>query len=134
FPDLEPLPREGLEWDEPGGQGDSLAERLHLADRMRQENRVISYLGDESRRIAAESRAEGRRLVFFHDSFGEPMRKLLEPSFARSTCVWTSTFDPRLVEREKPAAVVELYVDEILARNSPAALPARGPGGLRAAF
>jgi alginate O-acetyltransferase complex protein AlgJ len=85
---------------------------------------------DPQRRLsAAEHETPSRlRVVMFHDSFGLSLQPFLSESFSRivfssGPTDWRLNFDPALVERERPAVVIQEIAERF----------AVGPTGLRAA-
>jgi len=69
---------------------------------------------DPQRRLSAAERpiASRLRVVMFHDSFGLSLQPLLSESCARivfssGPTDWRLNFDPALVERERPAVVIQ---------------------------
>jgi hypothetical protein len=69
---------------------------------------------DSQRRLSAAERplASRLRVVMFHDSFGLSLQPLLSEScsrivFSSGPTDWRLNFDPALVERERPAVVIQ---------------------------
>ena len=52
--------------------------------------------------------------VVIHDSFGQALIPLLARHFKRATFVWSNSFEPELVEKEKPAVVIQQLVERRL--------------------
>jgi hypothetical protein len=60
-------------------------------------------------------------VLMFHDSFGTGVHKLLAERFARLTAVAAPGIDVKLLEAEKPAIVLDLYVERVLTTLLPPA-------------
>jgi alginate O-acetyltransferase complex protein AlgJ len=85
---------------------------------------------DAQREVSAAERGEPSlpRVIMFHDSFGVSLQPFLEESFSRivfssGPTDWRRNFDAALVERERPAVVIQEIAERF----------AVGPTGLRAA-
>jgi hypothetical protein len=59
------------------------------------------------------------RAVIFRDSFSMFLIPFLSEHFARSLYLWHCTFDPAIIERERPQVVIEEYIERSLWRNPP---------------
>lgn len=138
FPALEPVPASALHWEFAPNEGDSWAARLRLDGVLRQRPIAIREIeggydcelgrSDRQQTIVWARGPDPRapRLVFFHDSFGDRMRKLLVPHFSDSYLCWRDGFDPAAIVRERPDVVVQLYAERLLWNELP--VPVRAPG------
>jgi alginate O-acetyltransferase complex protein AlgJ len=116
-----------------GLDGRLLEERLVLEPRSVRAARVADpgpRPADPQRRLSAAEREMPSRLrvVMFHDSFGLSLQPFLSESFSRivfssGPTDWRLNFDPALIERERPALVIQEIAERF----------AVGPTGLRAA-
>lgn len=129
------------------GQGDSLAARLYLADRLRQRVWRPGAEWERTRGVFRQGENPARRLVWYeqddlelpralvlHDSFGQAFFELLPGAFSRTCFVWTHDFDQALIASERPDVVVQVYVDRTLVSLSPVPLGAAGNDLARAQF
>ncbi len=133
FSRLRPFGPDELGWWTPTGfEGDNWAPRLYLEGRLSAHERSIGFVhpliaGQEPVGVPGDSQPPARvvtqiegsslpRILVFHDSFGEPMRRFLAQRAAHAVCLWGEDFSPRIVAEEKPDLVLELFVDRKLAR------------------
>jgi hypothetical protein len=133
FSMLAPFTDADLAWWVPTEfEGDNWAPRLYLEGRLSEHERSIGFVrpkvaGQEPVDVAGDSLPPARivtqiagsslpRILVFHDSFGQPMRRFLAHSASRAVCLWGEDFSPRIVAEEKPDLVMELFVDRKLAR------------------
>lgn len=144
YPELEPTPatefapvtRQGWSGDLAtmlGMDGRISEERLLLEPRRVRLARVADpgpRPEDAQQKLSAAERGEPSlpRAVMFHDSFGLSLQPFLGESFSRivfssGPTNWRSNFDAALVERERPAVVIQEIAERF----------AVGPTGLRAA-
>src|SRR5712692_3713842 len=144
YPELEPTPatefapvtRQGWSGDLAtmlGMDGRLSEERLLLEPRRVRLARVADpgpRPEDAQRKLTAAERGEPSlpRAVMFHDSFGVSLQPFLGESFSRivfssGPTDWRRNFDAALVERERPALVIQEIAERF----------AVGPTGLRAA-
>lgn len=144
YPELEPTPatefapvtRQGWSGDLAnmlGMDGRLSEERLLLEPRRVRLARVADpgpRPEDAQRKLTAAERGEPSlpRAVMFHDSFGLSLQPFLGESFSRivfssGPTDWRRNFDAALVERERPAVVIQEIAERF----------AVGPTGLRAA-
>jgi alginate O-acetyltransferase complex protein AlgJ len=125
YPEVEPAPAVPLARVSRGWSGD-LATMLGLEGRLGEDRLLlepprVSQAADPGprpldpqRRLSAAERpiASRLRVVMFHDSFGLSLQPLLSESCARivfssGPTDWRLNFDPALVERERPAVVIQ---------------------------
>ena len=125
YPDVETVPAVPLVRVSTGWSGD-LATMLGLEGRLHEDRLLLEPLRasraadpgprppDPQRRLSAAERSMASRLrvVMFHDSFGLSLQPLLSEScsrivFSSGPTDWRLNFDPVLVERERPAVVVQ---------------------------
>lgn len=114
-------------------QDDSWAGRLYMEDllvqrnveaKMHFERGVPQELWDSKihdRALAVDSATLGAslpRAVVFHDSMGEKLRPWIAENFSHVAFQWVSDFDTALIEKEKPAIVIQLFVERALAATS----------------
>ena len=120
FPLVHPYPRSDFtEW-RPRATGD-LNALLGLTHGYEED-----YLLLVPRRTAYSRREDGKvviteiddpqlpRMVMFRDSFANFLIPMLSQNFRRAVCIWDNTFDPALVEREKPDLVLFELVERRL--------------------
>jgi hypothetical protein len=72
--------------------------------------------------------APGPAVVVFHDSFGPPLLRYLSADCRRVAAVPTDSFEPGLIDEEKPAVVVQQIVARKL-YSDPAVQPPTGGWG-----
>ncbi len=118
-------------------QGGDLAEMLSLSRRYKdtgyeltpkQQRSAISAAitfnaGNKAELAATESR-QGRlgKAVMFHDSFGNALRPFLSEQFRRIVYLGGYfSFDPALIEQERPAIVIEEIVERYFKHPPPVA-------------
>jgi alginate O-acetyltransferase complex protein AlgJ len=116
-----------------GVDGRLSEDKLELAPRNGRAARVAdpgARPEDSQRKLSAAERGEPSlpRAVMFHDSFGLSLQPFLAESFSRivfssGPTNWRGNFDAALVERERPAVVIQEIAERF----------AVGPTGLRAA-
>ena len=125
YPEVEPAPAVPLARVSRGWSGD-LATMLGLEGRLGEDRLLLEPPRvsraadpgprplDPQRRLSAAERpiASRLRVVMFHDSFGLSLQPLLSESCARivfssGPTDWRLNFDPALVERERPAVVIQ---------------------------
>jgi len=62
------------------------------------------------------------RMVMFRDSFATPLIPFISAHFSRSVYVWSFSFDPDLILREKPNVVIdelnERYLDRLIINDT----------------
>jgi len=140
YPEVAPSPGIPVVRVSTGWSGD-LAIMLGLEGRLSEERLLLEPArasrvadpgprpSDPQRRLAAAERqtAAHLRVVMFHDSFGLSLQPLLSESFSRivfssGPTDWRLNFDPALVERERPAVVIQ----EIAERFAVGAIGLRG--------
>jgi hypothetical protein len=130
-----PERREAVVWREIDEQGDSWAERLYLADVLRQRNWEVEFPSEPLRLEPVRDRSQRMvwcdqagtslpRALVFHDSFAEILYDLLPRRFSRTLFVWKPDIDPALVESERPDVVIQIFGDRALLSQAP-----RGMGG-----
>ena len=78
------------------------------------------------------------RAVIFHDSFALSLVRFLSEHFSRVAYSWQDTFDPVVIERERPQVVIQEHVERSLMAPVPmdpsrAALPLLRVDGARSA-
>jgi hypothetical protein len=91
-----------------------------------EDTRRAVHLGDDW--LAKVQRFEQRvpapelpSVLMFHDSFGTGVHKLLAERFSRLTAVAAPGIDVKMLEEEKPALVIDLYVERVLTTILPEA-------------
>jgi alginate O-acetyltransferase complex protein AlgJ len=149
LPELAARRRDEFTFEPTDFQDDSWARRLYLEDVLVQPNvevRMLFERGVEEafweqarveRRMAIDSEhpnATLPRAVVFHDSMGEKLRPLLAEHFSRASFRWVSDFDTELIEREKPAIVIQLFVERALSAFSLSTSPLDTPERCAAEF
>lgn len=108
----------------PGGD---LAVMLGLSDLYQEETIRMVLEGDRQGRIISRGDRLGQmtmilehpdkslpRAVIFHDSFLGAMNTFLAQHFSRAECYWSYGFDAQAVERNKPAIVIQQFVERKL--------------------
>jgi len=145
-PEMTPLSREDLEYQLIEDQGDSWANRLYLDGLLSQENRIPVRMGalrwrwleggvgDSFRAVTEHEDKTLPRLLMYHDSFGEPVRKYMARHFSHAVFVWDNAFDPATIEAEKPDVVMQLFVERVLAGGVAQLVSLGDTGELAAAF
>ena len=144
YPQLEPTPAAALVRNIRTGWSGDLATMLGLDGRLSEDKLELAPRNgraargadpglrpqDPLRRLSAAERGTASlpRAVMFHDSFGLSLQPFLAESFSRivfssGPTNWRSNFDAALVERERPAVVIQEIAERF----------AVGPTGLRAA-
>ncbi len=113
--------------------GDSWGERLYLPSMLRQTVRLVTLHDAKTRGLSITKTESERRVVVdqedsslpralvLHDSFGEPLQVLLGRHFSHSLFLWKPDIDLQLVEQEKPAVVLHIFNDRVLATLQPMA-------------
>jgi hypothetical protein len=132
-PDMRELGEDKVRVAPHPGQGDSWAGRLYLEDVLLQENVELDLdLAVELAPVDPQSShsvfaelpdVSAPRLLMFHDSFGEHIRKILAGQFSRSRFHVGPGFDTALIESERPDLVVHLQVERALAGYVPCTSP-----------
>lgn len=56
------------------------------------------------------------RLVMIHDSFTQSLVPLLAPHFKRAAFIWRSSFEPKIINSEKPDLVIQEMVERLVGR------------------
>jgi hypothetical protein len=136
FASLQPFAEDDLGWwTPPDFEGDNWAPRLYVPGRLIARERAVGYVrGAEPVDAPAESLPPARivtrvddptlpRILVFHDSFGQALRRFVAHRAARAVCLWGEDFSPQIVAAEKPDLVMELFVDRKLARMPVQNLP-----------
>lgn len=130
-PELQPLARERLRWCHGDDEGETWAQRLYLADQLHQENWIVGEIANKQALVTengigvwsswSSSHPDQTlpRVLVFHDSFGELLRKFFGESFAHTRMIWRNAFTPELVEEERPDIVVQLFVERRLTGLAP---------------
>lgn len=124
FPDMNAQPLPGSFRSNPTAGGD-LARLLALEDRFREEHieflpaaprRAREQSGDSAAEISAIECAGcgGPRAVMFQDSFNTNLAPLLAEHFSRIVYVTGARLDRTLMERERPAVVIQEFVERAL--------------------
>ncbi len=141
-PGIEARRRDEFAFEPTEFQDDSWARRLYLEDVLVQPNVELRMLFErgvdeafwrkarEEQRMSIDSEhpnADLPRAVVFHDSMGEKLRPLLAEHFSRASFRWVSDFDTALIEREKPAIVIQLFVERALSAFSLSTSPLDTP-------
>jgi hypothetical protein len=133
LPQVQPLPATAFKpWSRmlPGGD---LAVMLGLPDVLPEESLdLIPQVTRAARPVDAAPRgafwdrldmetgkAELPRAIVLHDSFMVVLQPFLSEHFSRAVYVWGDQLDPGLVEREKPAVVIEERVERNLFEPAP---------------
>lgn len=139
-PGLTPTPVADLHWTVDPEDGDTWATNLRMESTLRQNARVFREIesdydcelgrphGDTTHVVTRGPDPTRPRLVLFHDSFGDRMRKLFARDFSECYFCWGG-FDPAIVERERPDVVIELRAERqlLLDRPAPIAVEGRDP-------
>jgi alginate O-acetyltransferase complex protein AlgJ len=144
YPQLEPIPAAAFVPNVRTGWSGDLASMLGLDGRLSEDKLELAPRNGRAARVADPgprpedpqrklSAAERRtsslpRAVMFHDSFGLSLQPFVAESFSRivfssGPTNWRRNFDAVLVERERPAVVIQEIAERF----------AVGPTGLRAA-
>jgi hypothetical protein len=77
-----------------------------------------SKIHDRALAVDSATLTSAPRAVVFHDSMGEKLRPWIAEDFSRVAFQWVSDFDTALIEKEKPAIVIQLFVERALAATS----------------
>jgi len=122
------------------GQGDTWAGRMYLEGLLPQRATACKLRAPRARHLSDPTSnlpftaeiddASLPRVLFFHDSYGVPLRPLLAESCSRLVAVWSGDLDWKLVEKEKPDVVVQLLTEQNFQRTIPQAY-AEEDGGAR---
>jgi hypothetical protein len=121
---LEVVSRAGLDLARMlGVRGIMMEEDLQLEPRGGRRARVVEPV-DARRglmypRVVTEGPHDGPRALVFRDSFGSAMIPFLSEHFSRAVYVWQNNFDPRIVEVEQPAVVIQEWVSRHLYTATP---------------
>ncbi|MBK7876990.1 MAG: hypothetical protein IPJ77_14805 [Planctomycetes bacterium] len=140
FTGLAPTPLADLHWMDDPLEGDTWARNLRMEGRMRQRARVLREIesgyecelgrpkGGATHVVVRGPDPSRPRLLLFHDSFGDRMRKLFARDFSEAYFCW-GAFDPALVVSERPDVVLELRAERqlLLDRPAPIVVPGHDP-------
>ncbi len=141
FPNLAATPLAALHWKDDPDEGDTWAFNLRLVGRLHQHAPVLQEIEQYDCEVGRPGADDGHlvvrgpdptrpKLVLFHDSFGDRMRKLFARDFSECYFSW-GTFEPEIVERERPDVVIELRAERqvLLDRPAPIVRPGHDPLG-----
>lgn len=139
LPEVQPLPPEVFEKVHQVTPGGDLAGMLGMADRLPEENFFLRPI-EPRRALKADARVPTPpgaihpdtmpfamecddpslpRAVMFRDSFGIALVPFISEHFQRIVYVWQDHFDATIVEREKPAIVIQEMVERRLVSPVP---------------
>jgi alginate O-acetyltransferase complex protein AlgJ len=131
FPALTPIERPAMLFRPHATTGDSWDRRMFLEGWLVQRQRVLDRADAPPWRVAGPSGAYGAdlksacdvpsapRAFVYHDSFGEPLRRMLAYHFSAAMFAWERGFDTERILSEKPAVVIQLYTARFLAVGVP---------------
>jgi hypothetical protein len=138
FPQARPIPRSEFCEVVESGPGGDLALMLGIANRLPEARvKLAPRDGWHFRRLdgafpiaarcaypeltVATERAGAAlpRAVLFRDSFAENLIPFLAEHFERMLCIWDKSFDPTIIEHERPSVVIQEMVERSLETELP---------------
>ncbi len=145
-PNLRVRAPSSLHWQDDPLEGDTWASSLRMEGLLHQRSRIIGEIewgydcelardsADETHVSVLGADEHAPRIVLYHDSFGDRMRKLIALSSSRAYFAWQGALDPERVELERPDVVIELYAERKIVVDRPVPLIQAGIDPLRARF
>ncbi len=140
LPSFHALPDDAYAVAPIAGQGDSWAGRMYLEGLLPQRATACTlraprakHLSDPTSNAPFTAEVDDPslpRALFFHDSYGVPLRPLLAEGFSRLVGIWSGDLDWKLVEKEKPDVVIQLLTEQNFQRTIPQS-PAEEDRGAR---
>jgi hypothetical protein len=131
LPSFRPLPDDVYGVAPIAGEGDSWAGRMYLEGLLPQRATACTLRAPRARHLSNPMSNQPftaeiddpslPRALFFHDSYGLPLRPLLAESFSKLVGVWSGDVDWKLVEKEKPDVVIQLLTEQNFQRTIPQA-------------
>jgi hypothetical protein len=124
FPHVHPYPRADFQWWRPRATGD-LNGMLGLTRGYEEDYLFLvpgktAYSRHEDGKVVVTEIDDPQlpRMVMMRDSFANFMIPLLSQNFRRAVYIWDNTFDPALIEREKPDLVLFELVERRLVEGT----------------